>query len=182
MSDQKTELKDVEIMESPIVLHYNFSAGYATSKFLRGCKEGKLIGQRSPATGKVIAPPRGSCPESGTPTLEEVRLKDTGTVLSFTIVHIPIPNNPIQPPYIIANIVLDDCDQSMIHLVSECNNADIKMGTRLQAVWKDKAEWDYTLENIKYFKPLNEPAVDIDKLKAARLAEAQKHIKGGKQP
>jgi uncharacterized OB-fold protein len=182
MNDKKVEMKDVEIMESPVVLRYDFSAGYATSKFLRGCKEGKLIGQRSPATGKVIAPPRGSDPESGEPTVEEVQLKDTGTVASFTIVHIPIPNNPVQPPYIIANIVLDGCDQTFIHLISECNNADIKIGTRIQAVWKDKSEWDYSLENIKYFKPLNEPTVDVQKLKADRLVEAKKHIKGGAKP
>jgi len=176
MNDKK--ISDfVEVMESPVVLTYNFSAGYATTKFLRGCKEGKLIGQRSPFTGKVIAPPRGSCPESGVPTTDEVELKDTGTVMSFTIVHIPIPNNPIQPPYIIANIVLDGCDQTFIHLVSECNNADIQIGSRLKAVWKDKSEWDYSLENIKYFKPLNEPAIDVDKLRADRLAEAKKHVK-----
>ena len=176
MSDKKVS-DFVEVMESPIVLRYDFSAGYATSKFLRCCKEGKLIGQRSPVTGKVIAPPRGSCPESGVPTVDEVELKDSGTVISFTIVHIPIPNNPIQPPYIIANIVLDNCDQSFIHLISECNNADVKIGTRVKAVWKDKSEWDYSLENIKYFKPTNEAAIDVDKLRAERLAEAQKHIK-----
>lgn len=178
MSEKKIS-DTVEVMESPVVLYYNFSAGYATSKFLRGCKEGKLIGQRSPGTGKVTAPPRGACPETGVPTVDEVQLKDTGTVMSFTIVHIPIPNNPIQPPYIIANLVLDECDQTFIHLISECNNADIQIGTRVKAVWKDKSEWDYTLENIKYFKPTGEAAIDVDKLKASRLAEAKKHIKGG---
>jgi len=178
MNDKKVS-DFVEVMESPVELRFDFSAGYATAKFLRGCKEGKLIGQRSPATGKVIAPPRGSCPESGMPTIEEVELKDTGTVISFTIVHIPIPNNPIQPPYIIANIVLDGCDQTFIHLISECNNADITIGTRLKAVWKDKSEWDYTLENIKYFKPSGEAAIDVDKLRSDRLAEAKNHIQGG---
>jgi hypothetical protein len=161
------------------VLDYNFSAGRATSKFLRGCKEGKILGQRSSVTGKVIVPPRGSDPETGTPTTEEVELSHKGTVISFTVVHIPIPNNPIQPPYIIANIVLDGSDQTFIHLVSECNNDEIQIGTRLEAVWKDQSEWDYSLENIKYFKPSNEPAIDVDKLKADRLAEAAKHAKGG---
>ena len=174
MSDAKDF---VEIMESPIVLKYNFSAGRATSKFLRSTKEGKLVGQRSPKTGKIIIPPRGSDPETGTATVEEVELSDKGTVISFTIVHIPIPNNPIQPPYIIANLVLDGADQTFIHLVSECNNEDIQIGTRLEAVWKDKSEWDYSLENIKYFRPIDEPPADIDKLKAERLAEAAEWVK-----
>ena len=181
MSEQKKTDDFVKVMESPIVLKYNFSAGYATSKFLRGCKEGKIIGQRSSVTGKVIVPPRGSDPETGTPTVEEVELGNKATVISFTIVHIPIPNNPIQPPYIIANMVLDNSDQTFIHLISECDNSSVQMGTRVEAIWKDKAAWDYTFENIKYFRPINEPVVDIDKLKAARLAEAAKHAnKGGK--
>ncbi len=167
----------VEIMESPIVLGYNFSAGHATSRFLREIKKGNLYGQRSSVTGKVIVPPRGSDPETGTATHEEVKLAETGTVISFTIVHIPIPNNPIQPPYIIANIVLDGSDQTFIHLVSECENDQITQGTRLEAVWKDESEWDYTFENVKYFRPIDEPVVDIDKLKAERLAEAEAWVK-----
>lgn len=172
MSDEKTM---VEGFEAPISLHYTFAAGHAISKFLRSMKEGKIVGQRSPATGKVIVPPRGSCPESGKPTTEEVELGDTGTVITFTVVHIPIPNNPVKPPFIVANICLDGADQTFIHLVSDCNNDDVKIGTRVKAVWKDKAEWDYSMDNIKYFKPLDEAPVDIEKLKASRLKEVGKY-------
>ncbi|MCB1615229.1 MAG: hypothetical protein KDI30_04370, partial [Pseudomonadales bacterium] len=88
----------VEIIESPISLTYNFSAGHATSKFLKAIKEARLVGQRSPITGKITVPPRGSDPETGVATVDEVELSDVATVISFTIVYIPIPNNPIQPP------------------------------------------------------------------------------------
>ena len=71
MSEQA---KKVELIECPIVLNYNFSAGRAPTQFLRGMKQGKLIGQRSPLTGKVIVPPRGGDPESGLPTEGEVPL------------------------------------------------------------------------------------------------------------
>ena len=178
MSDDQSKDQDfVEVMESPVVVSYNFSAGYSTSKFLRGTKEGKVIGQRSSITGKVTVPPRGSDPETGTPTTEEVELGHTGTVISFTVVHIPIPNNPIQPPYIIANILLDGADQTFIQLVSECDNSQVQMGTRLEAVWKDESEWVYSAENIKYFRPIDEPLMDIDKLKTDRLAEAAAWVK-----
>ena len=118
-------------------------------------------------------PPRGSDPETGVATTEEVELPDVGTVVSFTIVHIPIPGNPIMPPYIIANIVLDDSDQTFIHLISECDNEAVQQGTRVKAVWKDPSEWDLSMDNIKYFKPLDEPPIDIDELKAKRLKETE---------
>lgn len=172
MSDEKPM---VEGFEAPISLHYTFAAGHTISKFLRSMKEGKIVGQRSPKTGKVIVPPRGSCPETGTPTTEEVTLPDTGTVITFTVIHIPIPNNPIKPPFIVANICLDESDQTFIHLVSDCNNDDVKIGTRVKAVWKDKSEWDYSMDNIQYFKPLDEAPVDIEKLKAERLKAVEKY-------
>ena len=171
--DNKSEDKGfVEVMESPVVLSYDFSAGRATSRFLREMKEGRIVGQRSPVTGKIIIPPRGADPETGTPTGDDVELSQKGTVISFTIVHLPIPGNPIQPPYIIANMVLDGSDQTFIHLVSECDNDTIQMGSRVEAVWKDQSEWDYSFENIKYFRPIDEPLMDIDQLQEERQAAA----------
>ena len=171
MSEEKPE---VEGFEAPISLRYTFAAGRATSQFLHSIKEGKLVGQRSPKTGKITIPPRGSDPETGVPTVEEVELGDVGTIISFTIVYIPIPGNPIMPPYAIANIVLDGSDQTFIHLVSECDNDSIEMGMKVKAVWKDQSEWGYAFDNIKYFVPTGE-VVNVEELKAQRLKETEKY-------
>jgi len=172
MSEEKTM---VEGFESPIELRYSFAAGAATSKFLREIKKGRIVGQRSNVTGFVSVPPRGACPISGTPMTEEVEVPETGTIMSFTIVHIPIPNAPVKPPFIVANIVLDESDQTFIHLVSECDNEALEIGQKVKAVWKDESEWDYTLENIKYFVPVEGEVVDIAELKAQRIAETEKY-------
>jgi uncharacterized OB-fold protein len=89
-------------------------------------------------------------------------LPDIATVQSFTIVAIPIPNNPIQPPYIIANLVLDGANLSFIHLMSECVNDEVHIGQRVQAVWKPEEEWDYAMDNIRYFRPIDEPDVPVE--------------------
>ncbi|MBK8289326.1 MAG: OB-fold domain-containing protein [Cellvibrionales bacterium] len=168
------ELKPVEIIDSPVYMNYSFAAGRATSNFLRSIKEGKLVGQRSSITGKVIVPPRGSDAETGTPTFEEVELPDTATVIMFTVVYIPIPNSKVQPTFIVANMVLDNSDQTFIHLVSGCKNEDVKIGTRVKAVWRDKSEWAYSFNNIEYFQPIaGEAPVDIDALRAKRLKEVE---------
>jgi uncharacterized OB-fold protein len=166
----------IEMIECPVSLDYNFSAGAAPTRFLRGMKEGKLIGQRSPLTGKVIVPPRGADPESGLPTEGEVPLADTATVITFTIVFLPIPTSKLDPPFIVANLVLDGSDQTFIHLVSGCANEDVKIGMRVKAVWKDQSEWDYSMDNIAYFEPTGELPVDIEALKTQRLAEARRYV------
>ena len=149
-------------IEAPIYLQYNFTAGKAPARFLSQVKKGVLTGQRCPSCSNVYVPPRGSCAACGVATEEEVVLSNKATVQSFTIVAIPIPNNPIQPPYIIANLVADGANISFIHLMSECVNEDVHIGQRVEAVWKPEEEWDYAMDNIRYFKPLDEPDVPVD--------------------
>lgn len=159
-----SEEKDViTVINSPSYLKYNFTAGAAPTRFLSQLKKGKLTGQRRPEPGApVYIPPRGSCPATGQPTEEEVELSDKGTVQSFTIVNIPIPGNPIEPPFVVANIVADGAGISFIHLMSECDNADVHIGQRVQAVWKPEEEWGFAMDNIRYFKPIEEPDVPVE--------------------
>ncbi len=161
MSEEQDVITGIEV---PIYLKYNFTAGAAAARFLAQVKRGKLTGQRCPGCQQVYIPPRGSCPACGVPTEEEVEVADKATVQSFTIVTIPIPNNPIQPPYIIANLVADGANISFLHLISECVNEDVHIGQRVQAVWKPEAEWDYAMDNIRYFRPIDEPDVPVERI------------------
>lgn len=161
MSEEQDVITDIEV---PIYLKYNFTAGAAAARFLHKIKKGVLTGQRCPRCEQVYVPPRGSCAACGVPTEEEVEVADKATVQSFTIVTIPIPNNPIQPPYIIANLVADGSNISFLHLISECVNEDVHIGQRVQAVWKPEEEWTYAMDNIRYFKPIDEPTVPAEQI------------------
>ena len=161
MSDEQAQITGIE---APIYLQYNFTAGQAPARFLSQVKRGVLTGQRCPGCDNVYVPPRGSCAACGLATEEEVVLGDKATVQSFTIVAIPIPNNPIEPPFIIANLVLDGANISFIHLMSECVNEEVHIGQRVQAVWKPAEEWDYAMDNIRYFRPIDEPDVPVNRI------------------
>ena len=93
-----------------------------------------------------------------------MELSDKATVQSFTIVYIPIPGNVIEPPFVVANLVADGANISFIHLMSDCDNSEVHIGQRVQAVWKPEEEWDYSMDNIKYFKPIDEPDVPVEKI------------------
>ena len=149
----------------PINLKYCYTAGYSTDRFLRQMKEGRIVGQRCPSCTKIYVPPRGCCPKCGVVTEEEVEVSTKGTVEAFTIVHIPIAGSPVEAPFVAANILLDGADIGILHLVSEVPNDQVRVGMRVEAVWKPREEWDYTMENILYFRPIDEPDVDIDKPK-----------------
>lgn len=157
-------LEDITDVECPIYLKYNFTAGAATARFLGQIKQGKIVGQKCPECSNVYVPPRGSCAACGVATEEEVECVDKATVESFTIVYIPIPNHPIKPPYVIANLVADGSNISFLHLLSECVNEEVRIGQRVEAVWRPKEEWTYAMDNILYWKPIDEPDVAADQI------------------
>jgi len=156
------DLEEISGIECPIYLDYNFTAGAATSRFLTEIKQGKIVGQKCPECAQVYVPPRGSCAACGVATTEEVECVDKATVESFTIVHIPIPGHPVKPPDTIANLIADGSNISFLHLLSECDNDKIRIGQRVEAVWRPQEEWTYAMDNILYWKPIDEPDVPAE--------------------
>jgi uncharacterized OB-fold protein len=171
MSEQQDMITDIK---TPVYLQYNFTAGKSPARFLSQIKQGILTGQRCPSCNNVYCPPRGSCAACGVATEEEVVLSGKATVQSFTIVAIPIPGNPIKPPFVIANLVADGANISFIHLMSDCVNEEVHMGQRVEAVWKPQEEWGYAMDNIKYFKPLDEPDMALEDIGKLALSGGDK--------
>jgi uncharacterized OB-fold protein len=163
---QKELPEPVEIVKTPVVLDYLYSAGQAASRFLRALAEGRLLGQRCPVDGKVYFPTRGACPEHGVPTEGElVEVKDEGTVVSFSIVRVPSENLQVELPFAAVTILLDGADTTFTHVLSEGRLEDVHMGMRVKAVWQPREEWTTSMRNIKYFKPAGGPDAPFDSYK-----------------
>ena len=155
----------VRVQKARISLDYDYSAGQSASRFLRGIKEGKLLGQRCPVDGRVYFPSRGSCPQHAVAFGDEVvELSDKGTIVTFSIVRVPSANIPLELPYIAVNVVLDGSDTVLMHVL-DGNLDDVHMGMRVQAVWKPKEEWTTSTANIMFFRAIDEPDADYESYK-----------------
>ena len=151
-----SEPEPITSIRTPIELEYTATAGKATTLFLKGIAEGRILGQRCPVDGKVYVPGRGACPQHGVATDGGVvEVADRGTLTTFCIVRIPSENLSVDPPFVSAHVLLDGADIPLFHLIQECKLEDVHMGMRLQAVWADELE--PTMASIKYFRPLDEP-------------------------
>lgn len=153
-------LRDVETVRSvrtPAQLDYQFTAGDATTRFLRGLTQKKIIGQRATVDSRVYVPPRGADPELGQPTPIEVEVAQVGTVTSFCVVNVQFYGSVMEIPYVSALILLDGADLSIMHLIQEVPADEVHIGMRVEAVWRDDADIEPTLESIKWFRPNGEP-------------------------
>jgi uncharacterized protein len=147
----------VTMTVTPIRLRYEHTASAGESAYLRALADGRLVGQRCPACGKVYIPSRGTCPADGVPTGSEVELPDTGTVTTFSVVNVGYPGQKVTPPYVAAAVLLDGADIAFQHLILGCDPGEVRMGMRVRAVWRPPGERGTTAENISHFAPAGEP-------------------------
>jgi uncharacterized protein len=158
LRDEASEPGDpVTMIITPVRLRTQHSASAEESRYLIGLSQGKVIGQRCPACGKVYVPPRGACPVDGVPTTTDVELPDVGTVTTFCVVNVPFQGQRVPSPYVAASVLLDGADIAFQHLILGCEPDEVRMGMRVRAVWKPPAEWGTTAENISHFEPTGEP-------------------------
>jgi uncharacterized OB-fold protein len=152
-----TDVEPVRSIRTPISIKYDWSAGIQAGRYLRGLLEGRLVGSRCPSCQQVYFPGRGVCPMCAVPLRDPVELPDRGTVTSFCIVNVPFLGQRIKIPYVAANIVLDEADIAFSHLILGCEADEVRMGMRVEAVWRPADEWGPSMENIDHFRPTSEP-------------------------
>lgn len=164
---ENSEDTDV-IITTPITTEIIHSANEEESVYLEGLKAGKLIGSRIGSgvdAGRVYFPPRAVSPADGSRSVERVGLPDTGIVTTFCIVNVPFRGQQIKPPYVAAYVLLDGADIPFLHLILDCEAADVRMGMRVKAVWAPEDEWEYSIGNISHFAPTGEDDADYETYK-----------------
>ncbi len=159
------EREPVTVQVVPSSIEIQHTASLPESAFLRGLEEGKLLGARTGESGKVYFPPKEADPATGLELDTYIELPDRGTVTTFAIINIPFAGQRIKPPYVAAYVLLDGADIAFLHLIQEIDATDVRMGMRVEAVWKPREEWGLGIDNIEYFKPTGEPDADYDTYK-----------------
>jgi uncharacterized OB-fold protein len=141
---------------SPVRLEYDITAGEATTRYLRGLAQGKIIGGRAPSSDDVYAASRGTDPRTGEPTTIEVEVRDSGVVTTFCVVNIPgLSELAPEIPYVSAQILLDGADNTFFGLIRGIPVDEVRMGLRVKAKWADELKPDHT--SILWWEPTGEP-------------------------
>jgi len=144
MSDSK------DLLRAPFELAYNYkrSSGPVMSKFFEALGQQKILGTKSTA-GKVFSPAAEFDPETNEPLKEMVEVGPGGVVESFSWIEDPQHHHLIKEPFAFALIKLDGADTSMLHMVTQCNETDLSIGSRVKANWSEIQEQRIT--DIKFF-------------------------------
>jgi uncharacterized OB-fold protein len=165
-ADSSADERDpVTMIVTPVGIEIQHTASYPESAYLRALRDGRLLGARSRESGKVYFPAREADPATGQALEDFVELPDRGIVTTFAIINIPFAGQRIKPPYVAAYVLLDGADIPFLHLIQEIDAADVRMGMRVEAVWKSAEERNFGIDSIEYFRPTGEPDADYDSYK-----------------
>jgi uncharacterized OB-fold protein len=152
----------VKYVETQVYLPYHYVAGDYRASYLRALKDKKILGSRCSKTGKVFVPPIVASPESFAPADQLVEVADRGVVTTFCVVNIPVIGRAIELPYVAASVALDGADISIYALIQECKPEEVRMGMRVEAVWKPDGEREGSHEDIQHFRPTGEPDMPLE--------------------
>ena len=144
MSDSK------DLLRAPFELAYNYkrSSGAVMSKFFEALGQQKILGTKSRA-GKVFSPAAEFDPQTHEPLKEMVEVGPGGSVESYSWIEAPQNHHLIKDPFAFALIKLDGADSSMLHMIADCNEADLSIGTIVTAAWSETSDKRRT--DIKFF-------------------------------
>jgi uncharacterized protein len=154
-----TDRVPIERLESTFTypIPYEWSIGLYGSRFFQEImKNRRFIGIKCNGCGKVYVPPRRICGPCFAELTELVPLSDTGVITAFSVVNYPFidPNTGGQRPipYTYGYIRLDGADTIFSHIINETDLNRIKVGMKVRAVFKEKAEMKGNIEDIRYFE------------------------------
>lgn len=137
---------------------YAWDTGVGIGTYLASLKAGVIMGSHCPSCRRIVVPPRTFCEWCYRPMDEFLPLKDTGTVNTFSLCYVTWDVKRIKEPEIPAVIEIDGASplHGIMHMLGEVDPDEVKVGMRVQAVWKSPKERVGSINDILYFKPIKE--------------------------
>lgn len=138
------QAKEHLVMEHLVALTYREKLTENLSRFADNLLEGRIVGHKCPACGRVYVPPKGYCPLCvvATGNDDEVELPDHGTLTGFTIIT-PVAYYGQQQtePFVWASVLLDGADTPLTgQSITGVAHPELRMGLRVKARWKPRDE------------------------------------------
>jgi hypothetical protein len=159
-----TKVKLDDIMKGNILsfrdkpnLKYAWDNGVAIGRYLAELRNGRIIGKRCNKCKRVLVPPRLFCEVCWRPTDDWTYVQDTGTIMTVVVSHVNWDASRVKEGeryHTPAVIELDGAGrhQGILHLIDEMEPYDIRIGMRVQAVWKPASERTGSITDIKHFR------------------------------
>lgn len=156
LSEADIESGRVLSVRAQLRADYAWDAGLAIGRYLDGLKAGYILGVRCRRCARTVVPPRAFCEQCFGPMDAFVPLADAGTINTFSLCYVTWDVRRIRDPLLPAVVDIDGTSPrvGILHLLGEVAPDAVRVGLRVQAVWKPAGERQGAITDIRYFRPL----------------------------
>jgi len=133
---------------------YIYTLGVASERFFKEIKEnGRIMGAKCPSCNVVYVPPRMYCEKCFAKLEKWIDVGTKGVIHTFTVATIDVDGKKLEKPVIYALIKFEKTCGGLIHKIGEAKPEKVKIGMKVEAVFKPSYERKASINDIEYFKP-----------------------------
>jgi scaffold protein (connect acetoacetyl-CoA thiolase and HMG-CoA synthase) len=92
----------------------------------------RLVGKKCQECGKEYFPPVYKCRKCGSELLEDSEMPGTGSIVTYTLLHEPMPGFEAQAPYYLAVVKLENGAKVLTQIVDSPGDS-VKIGAKVKA-------------------------------------------------
>jgi acetyl-CoA C-acetyltransferase len=145
----------VGAVDDTLDISFEWDAGEAMGAFLEGLRDGRIVATYCSSCERTLVPPRKFCERCFRPTDRWTEVEAVGAVETFSICHVSWDMHPLDQPELPAVIRLDGASLGgFLHKLGEVAPDDVRIGTRVEAVWRQLEERTGSILDIAYFRPV----------------------------
>jgi uncharacterized protein len=163
MFEKHTDPRQVLLFPGRMPVSHRYTAGLAGERFFRALQEQAVfLATRCDRCGVTYCPARAFCERCLTSLDKYLEVGPAGTLESFTIVHIGLDTERLDPPSAVGLIRLDGADTLLVHRLGTptgdplagAGRAALHIGMRVQPLFEDPALRRPHLDAVRCFHPL----------------------------
>tara|TARA_Y100000287_G_C14081266_1_gene285695 strand:- start:27 stop:482 length:456 start_codon:yes stop_codon:yes gene_type:complete len=150
-----TKSLDKDLLRASFKLEYPYerSPGPVIGKFFEELSNEVLVGTKN-SKGEIFVPAAEFDPKDSEHLNEFIEVKDEGVIRSYTWIEAPRTHHLLQEPFAFALICIDGANSAMLHMIANCKESELEIGTRVKVVWNE--EKSQTIRDIKYFEIIDD--------------------------
>lgn len=148
LRDRITSVERIRSWTDQIPFHYEYTAGVAGEKFLRGLHEGRILASQCPSCGRKYIPPKVYCVECYLEVKRFTEVGPEGAIAALAESRVGFEGNPLARPRSFAFVVFKGVTGGLIHLVT---GTGLEIGSKVVPKFRAPAKRQGTILDIERF-------------------------------
>ena len=148
INERITSTGELRAWTDKIPFRYEYTAGVAGERFLRGIKEGRILAGRCARCGRRYVPPKSYCVECFLPISDFVELSPRGTVAAVTESWVDFQGKRLETPSTIAFVVFRG---AVGGIIQRAEGKSLRIGSAVEPRFAPAASRTGALSDIECF-------------------------------